>query len=109
MNNDNLKPPKKGEVRNPKGKPKGTRNRATIVREWLDTVCEFTNPITDKIEKKTLADQITIALIGKARNGDVQAYKELMDSGFGKIKDTVEHDVNIKKTVIKWGNSEIEI
>ena len=33
---DNLIPAKKGEVRNPKGRPVGSRNRSTIVKQWLE-------------------------------------------------------------------------
>jgi hypothetical protein len=47
------------------------------------------NPITGVNEKLSQYDIITLALIKKARNGDVQAFKELMDSSFGKIPDKV--------------------
>jgi hypothetical protein len=75
---ENIIPPKKGEVRNPKGKPKGTRNRSTIVREWLSVQQVVKNPITGERETLDQSDMMTLALISKARKGDVQAYKELM-------------------------------
>jgi len=69
------------------GRPKGSRNRSTIVREWLEATESMKNPITGESEKLTQYDIITLALIQKARKGDVQAFKELMDSSFGKIPD----------------------
>jgi hypothetical protein len=71
------------------GRPKGSRNRSTIVREWLEATESMKNPITGQSEKLTQYDIITLALIQKARKGDVQAFKELMDSSFGKIPDKV--------------------
>ena len=75
---ENITPPKFGEVRNPNGKPKGTRNRSTIVREWLSVEQEIKNPITGEKQKLQQSDIMTLALISKARKGDVAAYKELM-------------------------------
>ena len=87
----NLKPQKAGEPgHNPNGRPKGARSRSTIVREWLEAKESIKNPITGKTKKLTQYDIITLALIKKARNGDVSAYKELMDSSFGKIPDKLQ-------------------
>ena len=41
------------------------------------------NPITGIDENLSQEDLITLAMIHKARKGDVAAYKQLMDSGFG--------------------------
>jgi hypothetical protein len=89
-NPQNIIPPKKGEIRNPKGRGKGTRNRSTIVKYWIEAIENTTNPITKKIEDLSQADLMTLAMIKKARKGDVSAYKELMDSAFGKITDKTE-------------------
>ena len=83
----NSKPFPKGVSGNPNGRPKGLRNRSTIVREWLEATESMKNPITGQSEKLSQYDIITLALIQKARKGDVQAFKELMDSSFGKIPD----------------------
>ena len=79
------------------GRPKGSRNRSTIVREWLSVEQTIKNPITGEMEKLDQADMMTLALIGKARKGDVQAYKELMDSGFGKNPDIINSSVQVKE------------
>lgn len=86
-NPQNIKPARPGECRNPAGRPKGSRNRSTIVREWLEASEKIVNPITGKQEHLTQADIITLALIKRARRGDVPAWNALMDSGFGKIAD----------------------
>ena len=88
---ENLIPAKKGEVRNPNGRPKGSRDRKTIVNQWLEAVKEARNPITGLNETMPIADQMVLALIGNALKGDVSAFKELMDSGYGKLTDKVEH------------------
>ncbi|NDG30686.1 hypothetical protein EB118_11515 [bacterium] len=72
------------------GRPKGSRNRSTIVREWLEALYTKTNPISGKPEKLSIQDHMVISLIGKALKGDVPAFKELMDSGHGKIIDGLD-------------------
>ncbi len=47
------------------------------------------NPISGELEKLSQADLMTLALIHKARQGNVQAYKQLMDSAFGLPQQTI--------------------
>ncbi len=82
-NEENLIPAKKGEVRNPNGRPKGAKNRSTIARKWLEVNQSLKNPLTGDQETMSQEDLMTLALIKKAREGDVTAYKALMDSGYG--------------------------
>jgi hypothetical protein len=93
-NPENLRPAKKGEVRNPKGKPKGTRNRSTIAREWLEVTQFITNPITGEKEKLEQQDIMTLGIIKKAREGDVNAYKALMDSAYGQPLQQIQQEVS---------------
>ena len=81
---------KKGVVTNPKGKPKGTLNRSTIARKWLEVTQTIKNPITGKNERLAQQDIMTLAIIKKAREGDVSAYRELMDSAFGKAPQSTD-------------------
>jgi hypothetical protein len=81
---------KPGESGNPNGRPKGSRNRSTIVREWLDAKDKVKNPITGEVEEMTVEDMLTLAVIVKARKGDVSAYKALLDSAYGQAKQEVE-------------------
>jgi hypothetical protein len=92
-NLENLTPFEKGSVPNPNGRPKGSKNRSTIARKWLETLQQSKNPITGKDETLTQEDLMTLALIHKARKGDVNAYKQLMDSGYGLPKQTVENTI----------------
>lgn len=81
---DNLKPAwSKGESGNPNGRPKGSKNRSTIARKWLEVNQSLKNPLTGESETMSQEDLMTLALIKKAREGDVTAYKALMDSGYG--------------------------
>lgn len=99
-NPENLNPPwKPGESGNPKGHPKGKRNRSTIARQWLEVSQKIKNPITGETEQLEQQDIIMLGLIRKARNGDVQAAKELLDSAYGKLKDKVESDGKVQVTV----------
>jgi len=87
-----------GECGNPAGRPKGSRNRASIVKEWLEVMESVKNPITGLKETLQQQDIMTLALIKKARAGDVNAYKELMDSAHGKIVEKIDH--NMKKVFL---------
>lgn len=92
-NKENLRPAKKGEVRNPNGRPKGAKNRSTIARQWLEVNQSLKNPLTGEQETMSQEDLMTLALIKKAREGDVAAYKALMDSGYGAPIQQVEQTI----------------
>jgi hypothetical protein len=92
-NEENLIPAKKGEVRNPNGRPKGAKNRSTIARQWLEVNQSLKNPLTGEQETMSQEDLMTLALIKKAREGDVAAYKALMDSGYGAPLQQVEQTI----------------
>jgi hypothetical protein len=90
---------KKGQSGNPNGRPKGSRNRSTIARQWLEANEVIVNPLTKKKEKLSQEDIMTLALINKARKGDVNAYKALMDSGYGAPTQQVEQTIEDKRTL----------
>lgn len=91
---DNLKPQwQQGESGNPNGRPKGSKNRATIVKKWLEVNQNFKNPITGQDEFLTQEDLITLAIIKRARDGNVNAYNALMDSGYGSPAQTVNQTI----------------
>lgn len=70
------------------GRPKGSKNRATIVREFMEANTREKNPYTN--EEMTVLQKITLSIITKAMKGDVMAYNALMDNTFGKLKDKIE-------------------
>jgi len=74
---DNLKKFEKGQTGNPNGRPKGARNRSTILRELLD--------LNDQ-ELKMHQAQIDKAIQLK----DTNAYKAVLDSAYGAPVQQVE-------------------
>jgi hypothetical protein len=90
---NNLKPFEKGESGNPNGRPKGSKNRSTIARQWLEVNQNLKNPLTGEAETMSQEDLMTLALIKKAREGDVAAYKALMDSGYGAPVQQIEQTI----------------
>lgn len=92
-NEENLIPYKKGQSGNPNGRPKGSKNRSTIAKKWLQAMQEAKNPLTLESEELSQEDLITLALLKKAAEGDVNAYKALMDSGYGSPVQQVEQTI----------------
>ena len=90
MNTDNLKRFRKGISGNPSGRPKGSLNRKTIARIYLSYLQEEVNPLIGVKELLGNEDMITLALIHKAKKVYVNAYKALMDSAYGGVKQNVE-------------------
>lgn len=86
----NLIPAKKGEVRNPTGRPIGSRSFKTILTEYLDVVTKAQNPVSGAVEELSMRDQIILQLIAKAQAGDYQAIKDLMDREMGKASESVK-------------------
>ena len=97
-NEENLVSFKKGESGNPNGRPKGRLNRSTIAKKWLEVLSQ--EEIEDGVVKWLSNEEaITLALIQKARKGDVNAYKALMDSAYGTAKDTLDLNSTENKSI----------
>jgi hypothetical protein len=73
-----------------RGRPEGAKNRATILTKWLTAELDIVNPITKDKERGTVEDEVMLALITKARKGDVTAIKEVLDTMYGKLSDKTE-------------------
>lgn len=86
--NDNLIPPVKGEVRNPKGKPKGTKHLSTIIQElannidWDKTTLKNKDELKQKYGKNGFKAVAYVALT-KAMTGDTRAMEWLAKHGYG--------------------------
>ncbi len=80
----NLKPWKKGQSGNPKGRPKKTDCLTSLLAEEIDKV----DP-EDK-HKRTWRELIVIATMRLAIKGNAAALKEVWDRMDGKVKDEVE-------------------
>jgi hypothetical protein len=101
-NNQNLREPwKKGESGNPNGMKPGTKHRSTIAKKWLEIDEKAKNPVTGTEEVLSQEDLLTLAQIKKAREGDVNAYKALMDSAYGtpNQKMNVEMDAEVDQKI----------
>ena len=93
-NEQNLIPAKKGEVRNPKGRGKGVLNSKTRLLKLLELVTTARNPVTGEDEEFTIAEQLDMQIIAKARKGDLKAYEILLDRLEGKPKQSTELEVS---------------
>ena len=106
-NGGTLTRPDKGESMNPAGKPKGVKNRATVVKEIFAIMLNDTNPVTNQSGRFSAEELAALAILKKAMSGDVQAYKELMDSAYGKASQHIDiktEDPIVFKLPTKDGN-----
>jgi hypothetical protein len=81
---EGAKPFKKGQSGNPKGRPK--------LPDLSEAIAKV---LAEEKDGRTALDAILAALRAKATKGDVRAAQELLDRGFGKSKQQIEHDGNI--------------
>lgn len=87
-NEQNLIPAKKGEVRNPKGKPKGTKHLSTIIQElqdevdWDLTTLKSKDELSKKYGKNGMKALVYVAY-SKAMSGDVKAMEWMAKHGYG--------------------------
>ncbi len=82
---ENLRPAKKGDIRNPKGAPKKLPNLDMILANVLGAENE---------EGKTAAEQIIEAIRRRANAGDVKAANLLLERGWGKVKEKIDITTN---------------
>lgn len=94
----NLKPFQPGESGNPAGRPPGSRNLSTILKEMLE------QEVLIDGEKIPFKDSIVKKLIKKANNGNLRAIQEIFDRMEGKAKQEMKieglPDPNITVNVI---------
>ena len=79
MSKEDLIPFKKGQSGNPKGRPKGSLNRSTIAKKWLEVLSQ--EELEDgQVKWLSNEEAMTLSLIKKARNGDVNSLKKNLDA-----------------------------
>jgi hypothetical protein len=83
---ENLIPPVKGERRNPHGRPKLPDLKEAIAKV-----------LAEEKDGLTALDAILKALRAKAAKGDVRAAQELLDRGFGRAKQSIDHTTDGEK------------
>ena len=80
-----------GQSGNPAGYKKGVPNRGTLLRRLLKLNHKIDDPLNEgETITVTVKEAMTWGIIGKAMAGDVNAYKEIMDTMHGKIIEKVE-------------------
>jgi len=72
----------KGKSPNPGGRPQSRIITNALMKE-----------LSREVDGKTQAEHVALALVRKARQGDVAAIKEVMDRAEGKLTHKVEADV----------------
>ena len=80
MSKEDLIPFKKGQSGNPAGRPKGSKNRSTIIREMLDMMVQVKddegNDVWQSNEYRMVQAMITKAI----EKQDVAAFNSIMDN-----------------------------
>jgi hypothetical protein len=65
---------------NPNGRPKGSKNKKTVLAKLLHIKTVAKNPLTGKRERMTYLEQMFLVQIKKAiRGGDVNSFRALME------------------------------
>jgi len=86
---------------NKEGRPPGSRNLSTILREMLDEHIDVV--IDGKKVKKQFKDAIIRKLIKKANDGDLRAIQEIFDRVEGKAKQEMKIDQTL--VVVEFGDA----
>ena len=79
-NQSNLKPFKKGQSGNPKGRPRIPDLKAAIAKV-----------LSEEKDGMDALEAVLKALRTRAIKGDVRAAQELLDRGYGKSKQSIDH------------------
>ena len=87
----NLIPVKKGEVRNPNGRPKGQRDYATIYKEALIILADKNSTTPEALEAEMVANGALLA-----RKGDYRFYKDVLDRIHGQAVQKIEANVDFQ-------------
>lgn len=83
---------------NPTGRPKGAKNRSTVIKYYLEAVGDFENPITQKVESMPVEHAMALSMVKEViNNGNVSAYNTLNDNAYGKLTDKLETKKDISE------------
>lgn len=90
-----------------KGSRKGIPNTKTRLKRFLELSQEMKNPVTGEVETFTVAEQMDLAIIKRARDGDIKAYRALLDRLEGMPKQTL--DMAVEGSIFNDNSLTIEI
>lgn len=94
-NEQNLTPFQKGNKMG-KGRPKNAPNRSKTILDILSLEQKAVNPITKIEEILNQYQLVVLAMLKKARTGDVRAAQWLVDNGYGKLMENFEVNQTIE-------------
>ena len=94
---ENLKPPEKGEIRNPNGRG-NSKNTKTILERFLNLEINQRNPFTKEMENMSVLELMNLKQIANALEGDLQAFKEVVDRYEGKLTAKTEISGELQTT-----------
>ena len=94
--NKHLKPIQKGEVRNPKGRPKGALDRKTVLRRALERIALSQDKTPEEIELL-----LQEAGFKHALKGQFNFYKEISDGLYGPLNKERAVTVNVNTEASK--------
>jgi len=80
-----------------KGRKKGSKNRATLLKKWLAVKVDVLDPATGDPQKGTVEDEIVLSLISKAKFGDVRAIEQILDSVYGRLTENQNINLNLSE------------
>lgn len=103
----NLIPPVKGEVRNPNGRPVGSKNTKTILERFLNLEMKQVNPFTKESEQMTVLELMNLKQIANALEGDLASYKELINRHEGLL--TAKTDITSNGEKIQSAPTTIKV
>ncbi len=83
------------------GRPKGAKNRSTLLKKWLEMPAKFTNPETKEQTEGTIEEKVELVMIAQAMKGNVQAYKEIKDTLYGKMMKNIHVTGNVFEEAMK--------
>jgi len=94
----NLKPIKPGECRNPKGRPKGSKNLTSTLVKLLQRKMPTQDPVTKKTVNRPISEAVIVALVGRALKGEVRAIEQIIDRVEGKVPQAMFGDFGLSKS-----------
>lgn len=102
---DNLIPAKKGEVRNPNGKPKGTKHLSTWIQDLLNDESFEAELLDNKLQYKGAPVKAIITVgIMKALEGDNRWAEWLAKHGYGEKLDITSKGERLEASPIIISN-----
>lgn len=81
---------KPGQSGNPAGRPVGSKNLSTILRDMLEEEIDVKVDDTGRKERRKFSELIIRKLIKRASDGDPRAIKEIFDRIEGRAKQSVD-------------------